>query len=153
MTVRLEVIGERMKDKHGSNDITGMKKKGGRSRETEASERVADFVLSCSDLELSNMCIRDATEVLSRQPAPVSQELLHEQEITFEWLVEREKLYRAAFALKSERPMSVDCVSKRLGFATVRHFSKAFENYFLIDPHRFRILFRKKIRVKQKNPS
>jgi transcriptional regulator GlxA family with amidase domain len=95
------------------------------------------------------LSITDAAAALGTECTLLSREFLLDQKITFERFVEREKLYRAAFALEKERYITVRSLSGRLGFATVHDFVKTFEEYFLIDPQRYRLLVRNRARYRQ----
>ncbi|MCK5055749.1 MAG: hypothetical protein KAT34_03790 [Candidatus Aminicenantes bacterium] len=140
-----------MNDDYLFYDGKGMKEKGDQPRETDVAEQAAAFILTRSDLKLSNLGITDAAAAVGTECAFLSQDFLLDRRITFERFVEREKLYRAAFAFEIERHITVGALSKRLGFATIRHFAKAFEDYFLIAPQRYQLLVRNRARYRHKN--
>ncbi|MFC2156062.1 hypothetical protein ACFLRB_06205 [Acidobacteriota bacterium] len=128
-----------------------MKEKGDKPWETDVAEQATAFILTRSDQELSDLNIKDTATALGTECAFLSQEFLLYQGITFERFMEREKLYRAVFALEIDRYLTVGGLSKRLGFTTVRNFVKTFEDYFLIDPWRYQLLIRNKARYSHKN--
>ena len=127
-----------------------MKEKRHTPWETDVAEQATAFILTRSDREISNLNITETAASLGTECAFLSQEFLLDQKITFERFVEREKLYRAAFALEIEGYITVGSLSKRLGFVTVRDFVKTFEDYFLIDPRRYQLLVRNRARYRHK---
>lgn len=140
-----------MKDDFLLYDDNEMNDEGEKPGETDVAEQATAFVLTRSDLELSELNIRDVAAALGTERDFLSQEFLIDRKISFERFVEREKLFRAAFALETEQQVTVRGLSKRLGFATVRDFVKPFEDYFLIDPQRYRLLVRNRAKYSHKN--
>ena len=74
---------------------------------------------------------------------PVNPTYLHrsfkmKQNITLEHFITREKIHRAIFILEKNHPISIEDLSRQLGFKSCEDFKKEFEHYLAISPQRYR---------------
>lgn len=116
----------------------------GKFQGVNIAELATVFILTRSDEEISNLKLKDAAEAIGLDIALLAREFKLDQKITFERFVEREKMYRAIYALEKERNITIHNLAKRLGYSTVHDFTEVFERYNLIEPQKFKEIVKKR---------
>ncbi|MCK4765236.1 MAG: helix-turn-helix transcriptional regulator [Candidatus Aminicenantes bacterium] len=109
-------------------------------KEDNITEQAVKLILSCNDEELKRLRLRDVAKAVDTFAALLYIKFIIEHKITFNRLVEREKIHRAIFYLDENPGLKIEDLSKKLGFPAIPVFEEKFEKYLLVKPERYKRL-------------
>lgn len=101
-------------------------------------ERVAQFVLNCSEVELRELTVATVAEAFSVDRSHLSREFSSNIGCTLCRFILKEKMFRAATLLSKPTGISILELSDKLGFFSPNHFSRVFKESFGILPSKYR---------------
>ncbi len=107
-------------------------------KETRISEKAVELILTCKTEELQHLTETGIASIIGVDNQSLSQDFKIDQYISISDFILREKIYRAYFLLRKNSGISIDELSRKLGFSTVEDFNTEFEKHFAINPQKFR---------------
>ena len=123
--------------------------KGGKEKKESLVEQAVAYIIPLKDEDIRNLTaggVAAAIQTDLKQLAPAFEK---DQKISIPGFIEREKLYRAYFALNKGIDIAIPELSERLGFASVAEFEKEFENYIFVKPDKYKKFVKKRKAGKQ----
>jgi len=102
------------------------------------SEQVVEFVLSCTDEVLKKITVNSLASRFNVNRSHLAREFKANKRITLCKFIQGEKMARAALLLRNSNEMTVENLSKRLGFCSAEYFREVFKRHFAVSPSIYR---------------
>ncbi len=106
-------------------------------------EKCFALIYSLGDSELAGLKVAELSKRLKYNRAHLSRAFSIQAGKPLEWVLQREKLFRASGIL-AESGEPIKQLAKRVGFSRSDYFSKLFKEQFGVTPVRYRQLLRKR---------
>jgi AraC-like DNA-binding protein len=103
-------------------------------------DRAVEFILTRDTKELRTLTEEKIAETLKVKSSHLVRTFKIQQCIPLNRFITREKIHRAVFILEKDHSISIEELSKKLGFPRLNDFVMEFEHYLLIDPRRYKEL-------------
>ena len=116
-------------------------------REKKVTELAVEFILSRNIKDLGKLTTEKVARSISVNSFYLYLNFLIYQRITLPNFILKEKLKEAFFTLEKDKEVSIEELSKDLGFLEVQDFNLEFEKYFAIVPGKFRDIRKKSQRL------
>jgi AraC-like DNA-binding protein len=110
------------------------------NRNNRLIDRAVEFILTRGTKELGTLTEEKIAETLDVKSSHLVRTFKIQQCIPLDRFITREKIHRAVFILEKDHSISIEALSKKLGFPRLKDFIMEFEHYLLIDPHRYKEL-------------
>ena len=107
-------------------------------RRTKISDRVVDFVLTRNTSDLAMLKVANIAANFGVNPSYLSRIFKGDKDITLNEFITDEKMFRSVMLLKKNRDMTIDDLSKKVGFSRADYFITLFKNYFGVHPKKFK---------------
>jgi len=111
-----------------------------KSSDTFLSERVVELILTRNVESLARLTEEKIAETLEINPAYLLKIFETDQRICLSRFISREKIRRAFFILEKDHAMSIEGLSRKLGFCQANDFAREFEKFLAIEPTKFKDL-------------
>ncbi|MGE5342173.1 MAG: helix-turn-helix transcriptional regulator [Candidatus Omnitrophota bacterium] len=107
-------------------------------KEKTISDRVVEYVLTVPDHEFAELTAAVLAHSFCMDRTKLSRHFKRGVHMTLEDFLIREKMTRAAFLLKAQERITVEEVSKKIGYSTADYFIRKFKSYYGIAPGKYR---------------
>jgi AraC-like DNA-binding protein len=104
------------------------------------SDRVIRYVMTVNDKEFAALTVGTLACSFQIDRYKLLRQFKRQTDMTLEDFLNKEKMARAAFLLKTYREITVKEVSERIGFCTCDYFIRKFRAFYGLAPGRYRIL-------------
>ena len=108
------------------------------NRDNRLADRAVEFILTRDTGELRTLTEEKIAKTLEVKSSHLAETFKIQQCIPLDRFITREKIHRAVFILEKDHSISIEALSKKLGFPRLKDFVMEFEHYLLIDPHRYK---------------
>ena len=104
------------------------------------SERVVELILTRNIESLGRLTEEKIAETLEISPTYLLKIFETDQRISLSRFILREKIRRAFFILEKDHTISIEELSRKLGFRQTNDFSREFKKFIAIEPTKFKNL-------------
>lgn len=105
---------------------------------SEFIENVIKFILSRNDDELGELTIEKVTYILKANRSHIYHDFHNEMNMTPGQYLSKMKILRSAVLLETDRLITIEQISRKLGFSSSDYFIRIFKEHFGITPGRYR---------------
>jgi AraC-like DNA-binding protein len=102
------------------------------------SDQVVEFVMSCDDNELRKLTVTSLASRLNVDRSHLTREFKTDKKLILSRFIQGEKMTRAATLLRNTKNLTVETLSKRLGFCSAEYFREVFKKHFAVAPTEYR---------------
>ena len=106
--------------------------------EETLSDRVIKFITTQEDEDFVGLSVSSLARKFKIDRSKLSRTFKAEKNMTLEFCLMQEKMFRCAFILMSDRDITVKEVSELMGFCTCDYFIQVFKKYFGIVPGQYK---------------
>lgn len=103
-------------------------------------DKAVEFILTRNIDELAALTEKKIADNLKVKPLYLQETFKTGRNIALERFITREKIHRAVFILEKNHVLSIEEISKKLGFPKADDFVMEFREYLAIDPHNYKEL-------------
>ncbi|MCP4147583.1 MAG: helix-turn-helix transcriptional regulator [bacterium] len=107
-------------------------------KEKKIAERVTEYILTRETEELAALKVATIASTFGVNPSYLSRVFKGEKEITLNEFITGEKMFRSVILLKKNKNISMDQLSKIMGFSRADYFISLFKSYFGVHPQKFK---------------
>lgn len=104
------------------------------------------FILNRPDEGMKDLSAKNVATAVGLDKAALTKAFRRTLGISLTGFIERERLYRALFALETKPHISSGDLAVRLGFSGSEAFEKEFEDFFLVPPRKYKEFVKKRDR-------
>jgi len=102
------------------------------------SNRVAEYVTTCKDEDLSEIKVDRIAAEFGVNPSYLSRKFKSDKDITLIEFITGDKMSRSARLLKNDRNTTIHSLTELTGFSRSDYFVTVFKNYYGIHPVKYK---------------
>ncbi|MCP4217217.1 MAG: helix-turn-helix domain-containing protein [bacterium] len=106
-------------------------------KKEKISDRVTEFVLTRATNDLGGLKVGSIASTFDVNPSYLSRIFKGDKDITLNEFITGEKMFRSLLLLKKNKTISMNELSKILGFSRADYFINLFKSYFGVHPKKF----------------
>jgi AraC-like DNA-binding protein len=106
--------------------------------------RVVIYVHKLSIKELSGLTRYKIAQKFKINISYLSKRFKKDTKMSVFQFIEFQKMLRAEYLIRARHDLTIETISRKLGFGKTEHFRLKFRKYFLLNPLQYRCLFRKR---------
>ena len=118
--------------------MNNKKIKRGKNSDTSLSQRVVELILTQNVESLASLTEEKIAETFAIKPVYLLKKFEIDQRISLSRFILWEKIRRAFFILEKDNAVSIEELSRKLGFCRTNDFTREFEKFLAIEPGKFK---------------
>lgn len=107
-------------------------------KNTELTDQVTEFLLTCDDAVFCKLNVSSIARLFNVDRSHLAREFKASKNYTLSKFIQKEKMGRAASLLSRSSKLTLEQLSKKMGFCTPEYFREVFKKHFGVVPSKYR---------------